>query len=731
MRITLLLSLSLFAVLAVGCGHTNNATRELTAQEKVAADHYRQALMERKRGDHSKALEALEAARLKAWSPILDVEIARTLDALEREGQACRYWATLNSSVELERQVRSGRIGLDVVKEVGRRAGACSTAGMALPMPVSGPEDALVTIVEFTDFQCPYCKKVQTTLQKVMTEYPGQVRLVTLHLPLPFHKEAHPAARATIAAQRQGRFWEMREVMFERSRELASGNWGAWAEEAGLDVGRFLKDMDDAGAAAHVDRQMRIAGALGFTGTPMFMVNGQPLRGAQPFAKFKEAIDAAIVAAEKKLGEGVHREQLHSELTKDTGAYHDLLVLGKSPGEPVKAVKTVNPLPTRPVASPEKVWKVPVDADDEQRGPKDALVTIVEFTDFQCPFCGRVQTTLKQVRDTYGKDVRVVLKHNPLPFHKDAKAAATAAMAAGEQGKFWEMHDLLFTDTRALTMKDFTRYAEQLGLNGRKFATDFHKKQTIYMAAITADQALAARVEARGTPAFFVNGRKLTGAQPFAKFKALIDEELVKAKARIQKGTPRGKLYDEIMAGGTVKTDLANAQHVFSETGRMVLGPKKAAVVVTVFSDYQCPYCSRLDGEVQAVVGRLKGKVRVVFKHFPLAFHKQARGAALAALAAVKQRKGAKMHALLYAKARGLTDDGWEALAKEAGLNVKRFGKDVNSEAVKKTLEADMAEARAAGVAGTPSIYINGRRLKAGVRTTDGLVAVINAHLMK
>ena len=165
-------------------------------------------------------------------------------------------------------------------------------------------------------------------------------------------------------------------------------------------------------------------------------------------------------------------------------------------------------------------------------GPADALVTIIEFSEFQCPFCKRVIPTVNKIKETYKDDVRIVFKHNPLPFHKDAPLAAQAALAAGEQGKFWEMHDLLFTDTKALKQSNIDGYAKKLGLDLKKFATDLNSKKV--KDAIAADQKLARSVGARGTPHFFINGKRLSGAQPFDNFKKEIDAQLVAAKAELK-----------------------------------------------------------------------------------------------------------------------------------------------------------------------------------------------------
>src|SRR5581483_2482422 len=107
--------------------------------------------------------------------------------------------------------------------------------------------------------------------------------------------------------------------------------------------------------------------------------------------------------------------------------------------------------------------------DAPVKGPRDAPVTLLEFSDFQCPFCGRVGPTLKQLEDEYKGKLRIAFKNRPLPFHQNAQLAAEAALAAGDQGKFWEMHDKLFANQQALERADLEPYAQEIGLNVNQF----------------------------------------------------------------------------------------------------------------------------------------------------------------------------------------------------------------------------------------------------------------------
>jgi protein-disulfide isomerase len=153
-------------------------------------------------------------------------------------------------------------------------------------------------------------------------------------------------------------------------------------------------------------------------------------------------------------------------------------------------------------------------------------VTVVAFSDFQCPFCARVNPTLAKLLADYPGKVRVAFKHMPLRIHPDAPAAHAAAEAAGRQGKFWEMHDKIFANQRELTPEKFKQYAAELNLDAALFEKD--SADPAIKAKIDADLKEAEKLGVAGTPAFFINGKYLSGAQPYENFKKLVDEALPK-----------------------------------------------------------------------------------------------------------------------------------------------------------------------------------------------------------
>jgi protein-disulfide isomerase len=180
--------------------------------------------------------------------------------------------------------------------------------------------------------------------------------------------------------------------------------------------------------------------------------------------------------------------------------------------------------PSRPPGpDPAREYRVEI-GDAPVRGDSGAEVTIVEWSDFQCPFCNRVEPTLQQLEREYGDSIRVVFKHLPLPIHPEAKAAHAAAEAAHRQGKFWAMHDRIFANQRDLRVETLEGYAKEIGLDLARYRKDVASKEV--QKRIEEDLAQAHKLGVTGTPSFFINGRNLSGAQPVESFKRMIDAAL-------------------------------------------------------------------------------------------------------------------------------------------------------------------------------------------------------------
>ena len=173
----------------------------------------------------------------------------------------------------------------------------------------------------------------------------------------------------------------------------------------------------------------------------------------------------------------------------------------------------------------EEVERIEVDTTgDPVYGDENAPITIIEFSDFECPFCSRGYETINEVKELYGDQVKIVFKNFPLSFHEDAQKAAEAAECAQDQDLFWEMHDIMFENQDAISVDDLKAYAEEIGLDTEVFneCLDSDEKAD----AVTADMDAGSEAGVSGTPAFFINGIMLVGAQPLEAFQEIIDAEL-------------------------------------------------------------------------------------------------------------------------------------------------------------------------------------------------------------
>jgi protein-disulfide isomerase len=163
--------------------------------------------------------------------------------------------------------------------------------------PVLGDPNAPVTIVEFSDFQCPFCARFYTdTYPSIKSQYvdTGKANIVYRHLPLPFHPEAQPAAEASMCAAEQGKFWEFHDKIFQNQAIMSAANYKAWAAELGLNTGQFNSCVDSREYQDYVEADYAAASAAGVSGTPSFVINGELVVGAQPTAVFQQAIDSKL-----------------------------------------------------------------------------------------------------------------------------------------------------------------------------------------------------------------------------------------------------------------------------------------------------------------------------------------------------------------------------------------------------------------------------------------------------
>jgi protein-disulfide isomerase len=601
--------------------------------------------------------------------------------------------------------IEHSRRGFEIAAET---QGAWSDRESPVPVdsqdPAWGSRAAPVTMVIFSDFECPFCSRVEATIDQLKTIYGKErLRIVWKNNPIAGHRHAKPAAEAAqgvYALAGNDAFWKFHDVAFKNQRELGLESYVKWAKEAGVkDESKFRQGLDGHLWAAKVDRDSAEGQKAGVNSTPAFLVNGFAFVGAQPIDKFKEVIDAELAKARGALSRGTPADKIYVEMSKQNRA--------------------AAPPPPQPKAeaAPEEdktVWKIAL-GDAPLSGPDTALVTIVEFSDFQCPFSKRAQDTLQQIRDIYGDKVRFAWKHEPLSFHPRAIPAAELSLFAlkekGSKG-FWSMHDQLFALQPKLEDADLEEAARRAGLDvGRaKRAIENRKSRDV----IDADLDLAETVNATSTPHFFINGRRLVGAMPLERFRALIDEQLKVAEAVVARGVSPSRVYDEIMK--TAKDAPAPERKTVAAptSDNPYQGGAHAKVVIQEFSDFQCPFCQHAEPVIKQIRAAYGDKVKIVWRHRPLSMHPDAPLASEATIEAFKQKGGDafwKMHDLLFqnqATPDGLKREALEKYAEQLALDGPRFRAALDNRAHKAVVDADSKVADDAGISATPAFVING-----------------------
>ena len=194
---------------------------------------------------------------------------------------------------------------------------------------------------------------------------------------------------------------------------------------------------------------------------------------------------------------------------------------GKSIAE-IRTALAAGPKYKRPKLLEDAV-AVPVEGSPAM-GPKEAKIVLIEFSDFECPYCSKAAVDVKNILNAYPGNVRLIYKQFPLSMHSHAKLAAIASLAAGDQGKFWQMHDLLFANFRRLSRENILLWANRLGLDMNRFTADLGSSK--YDAAIAKDMHDGESAGVYGTPAFFINGKLYNGPMEFNKVKPILDAEI-------------------------------------------------------------------------------------------------------------------------------------------------------------------------------------------------------------
>ncbi len=338
-----------------------------------------------------------------------------------------------------------------------------------------------------------------------------------------------PAALAAEAARVEGRFWPMHDQLFAHQGALAAADLAEYARTVGVEGARFATRLDDPALKARVDADLALGATLGVRGTPTFFVNGRKLVGAQGFEVFARLIDEELARADEKLRAGVPRAGLYAALTE--GGLEKVPEGATPPAAPAAgcalgAKGCAGAGAARAADDPvNDTTVVPVDVGAAPvRGAKDAPITLVLFSDFECPYCKRVEGTLGALEAAFPGKIRVAWKNFPLPFHAGARPAARLALQAHTSGKFWAMHDRLIANEGALDGKSLEGHARALGVAAPR-------DEAALEARVEADVKQGQSLGVSGTPTTFINGRKIAGAFPLETFRAIVQQELAKTSA--------------------------------------------------------------------------------------------------------------------------------------------------------------------------------------------------------
>jgi protein-disulfide isomerase len=404
-------------------------------------------------------------------------------------------------------------------------AGASSfpdDARAALPVlgsePIWGTRNAALTWILFGDLDCPHTRKAWRALEAVKATFGDDLRIVFRHRPLREHPNALEAARVLAGVARThgaSAFFDVLHRVLQGEASLTPERLTAELDAAGYGASK-LSDLSAAGEP-QVRADLQLAGQFALKSTPFSFLNGQAIDGERTALELEQLLRDEQRSATWLAAAGVSPAMLYATRTSsnligvgNAGQSRSCVPIGKSP----------------------------------TRGAVDALVTLVEFSDFECQYCKRVEPSLEALLKRYPKSLRLVWKDYPLPQHKGAPLLANFAADAFRRGAargFWAVHDGIFAAPDELDDGALGVLAGKAGLDGALLLISAHAG--LHDAAIRADMKLGQKLGVNGTPTFFANGRRIEGALPLDQFESLIQEELKTAQRIVAHGTAARNVY--------------------------------------------------------------------------------------------------------------------------------------------------------------------------------------------
>jgi protein-disulfide isomerase len=511
----------------------------------------------------------------------------------------------------------------------------------------SGPIAAPVSIVVYADLECPFSAATLPELEKVASQHPSDVRFDVRQFPLDQHQHAQLAHEAALAAAAQGKYLAMVNLIQANQKLMDRAQFLHYAALLHLNMPQFTRDLDGHRFAARVQEDLAEGRALGIELTPTMFINGKRVDGAQNAADLNELVERSLAA------------------TRGPAALPDA-------GKPLP-VEDTTALAVKPTAA---------------MGAADAPVTIVEFTDFQCPFCRRAEDPLHQLLAS-SHNVRLLYRSYPLDFHEHAELAAEAALAAGDQGKFWPMHDLLFANQGELDRGHFDQFARQLNLDVARFEADLDDGK--FRAQVAADRALGQRYGVDGTPFFFINGRPISGAR-----------SLVELQQAVQLAMGDNNPASSVVAA-------AGTRHFISDNA--------AASGTPVNIDWYIDLEAAASPAIGPIVRQLSTRpdVRVAVHSYALPSHPNAALAYRALMAASAENKFWPLYDALAGKPLPADEAAARAAIQAAAaslhLDAGHIAAAFDDAKLADDLETDRQEAFRRGVRGVPVVFVNNQRV--------------------
>ncbi|MBL8238947.1 MAG: thioredoxin domain-containing protein [Bryobacterales bacterium] len=337
----------------------------------------------------------------------------------------------------------------------------------------TAPTPSVVQVDVYSDFQCPFCKGFAEPVRQLERKGVNGVRVSVSfkHFPLDFHPDAALAHQAAYAAGKQGKFWEMHDTIFANQAAIKRPNLLEHAALMGLDVPRFIKDMDSDAAKQAINAEKAEGAKRGVNGTPTFFVNGKSYSGAKTYEQLRELIG----------------------------------------GEQRRAVALAE-----------------ISDAAMSKGPDTASVTLEFYADLQSPVSRPALSIIDQVMRQHPGAVRVQFRNFPLAFHPQAALAHEAAMTAARHGRFWEFAAFILEHQDSLREQDLMALAGRLGLNETLFAADMQAHK--YAPRVEVDVVNGLGRGIRGSPVIFVNGKRIDGVPSLQELTERVNEGLLAKK---------------------------------------------------------------------------------------------------------------------------------------------------------------------------------------------------------